>query len=92
MQDQASGGPAETDRTIEHMSPGAGVAGGGRMADWLMRVMERNGYEQVTTFQHDYDEVLDLWLYVGPREHRYSVTPGIQSKASVFATPDCGVA
>ncbi len=29
------------------------------------RVLRRTGYQQVTTFQHDYKETLALWKYVG---------------------------
>lgn len=29
------------------------------------RVLRRSGYEKVRAFQHDYDEVLDLWRYTG---------------------------
>ncbi|GAB4188273.1 MAG: hypothetical protein Kow00105_02920 [Phycisphaeraceae bacterium] len=29
------------------------------------RVLRRNGYERVRPFQHDYDERVDLWRYIG---------------------------
>ncbi len=31
-------------------------------------LLKRNGYERIETFQHDYDEQLDLWLYIGDRD------------------------
>jgi len=31
------------------------------------RLLRKHGYERVRPFQHDYDEVLDLWHYTGER-------------------------
>lgn len=46
-------------RSAEHVYVLAPQAGDAR------RVLRRSGYERVRAFQHDYDEVLDLWRYAG---------------------------
>jgi hypothetical protein len=64
-------------RSAEHvyvLAPQAGDA-------W--RVLRRSGYERVRAYQHDYDEVLDLWRYAGqskPAETDTGAPPEAASK------------
>jgi hypothetical protein len=46
-----------------------------RVAD-ARRVLRRSGYERLRVFQHDYDERLELWRYVGGTDLPAAGQPG----------------